>query len=68
MTLQVGDRFQQAWSGCTSPMFFVVLSIDRERNRLMVRCTSNDGFIHEEEWDDLDITEMSFDIGEYKLC
>ena len=65
--LQVGDVFQQAWKGCTKPMLFTVLDINREKNTLKVKCTGIEGYSHEEEWDDLDITENSFSIGEYKL-
>lgn len=53
VTLQVGDHFQQAWKGCTKPIHFTVLEIDREKNSLRVKCTSIDGYSHEEDWDDL---------------
>ena len=65
--LKVGDTFQQAWKGCTHPMWFKVLSVDRSNNRLRVECHSNTGYCHEEEWDDLDVTETAFKIGEYKM-
>lgn len=67
VTLQVGDHFQQAWKGCTKPMHFTVLEIDREKNSLRVKCTSIDGYSHEEDWDDLDVTEIAFETGEYKM-
>ena len=67
MTLNVGDLFQQAWNGCDKPMYFKVLSIDRPNNKLTVKCTNNEGYSHEEVWDDLDITEIAFEIGEYSL-
>ena len=67
VTLKVGDVFQQAWRGCTKPMQFVVLAINREKNTLKVRCIPFEGYGHEEDWDDLDVTENSFSIGEYKL-
>lgn len=66
-TLNVGDHFQQAWPGCTKPMSFLVLDINRKKDSLKVRCTSYDGYSHEEEWDDLTLTENAFNIGEYKL-
>jgi hypothetical protein len=66
VTLQVGDHFQQAWKGCTKPIHFTVLEIDREKNSLKVKCTSIDGYSHEEDWDDLDVTEIAFETGEYK--
>lgn len=65
--LQVGDCFQQAWRGCTKPMWFKVLDINREKNTLKVKCTGVEGYSHEEEWDDLDVTETAFEIGEYKM-
>lgn len=67
VTLQVGDHFQQAWKGCTKPIHFTVLEIDREKNSLRVKCTSIDGYSHEEDWDDLDVTEIAFETGEYKM-
>lgn len=65
--LKEGDIFQQAWKVCTHPMWFKVLSIDRPNNSLRVECHDNRGYCHEEEWDDLDVTESAFNIGEYKL-
>lgn len=65
--LQVGDHFQQAWKGCTKPMWFKVLDINREKNSLKVECHSVEGYSHEEDWDDLDVTETAFEIGEYKM-
>lgn len=67
MKIQVNDTFQQAWSGCKNPMWFKVLSVNRNKNSLEVECHSFDGYVHNEEWDDLDLTENAFDIGEYKL-
>ena len=66
-TLQVGDTFQQAWRDCTNPMWFEVLSIDRPNNSLRVECHDISGYTHEEDWDDLDTTEIAFEIGEYKF-
>lgn len=66
-TLQVGDSFQQAWKGCTNPMWFKVLNIDRSNNSLRVECHNINGHTHEEDWDDLDTTECAFEIGEYKM-
>lgn len=65
--LKEGDIFQQAWKGNTHPMWFKVLSIDRPNNSLRVECHDNRGYCHEEEWDDLDVTESAFTIGEYKM-
>lgn len=67
VTLKVGDRFQQAWTGCKEPMWFKVLVIDREGNRLRVECHSPHGYGWEETWHDLDVTENAFSIGEYKM-
>lgn len=68
VTLQIGDIFQQAWKGCTQPMWFKVLDICREENKVTVECHSYDGtYSHDEEWDDLNITEMAFETGEYKM-
>lgn len=67
VTLKVGDRFQQAWTGCKEPLWFKVLTIDREGNRLRVACYSPRGHGWEETWDDLDVTENAFGIGEYKM-
>lgn len=65
--LKIGDKFQQAWKGCSKPMLFEVLDINRDKNKIKVKCTSIEGYSHEEEWDDLDVTESSFAIGEYKM-
>ncbi len=70
-TLQVGTVFQQAWKGCTNPIFFKVLELDRERDYLRVSCTDTKGYSHEEEWegpgDGLAFTENVIDMGEYKI-
>ena len=66
VTLKVGDRFQQAWKGCKKPLWFEVKSIDRENNSLKVVCHNDRGYWLEE-WDDLDVTENAFIIGEYKI-
>lgn len=66
-TLQVGDTFQQAWRGCTNPISFEVLEINREKNSLKVECTNIEGHKWIEDWDDLDTTEISFEIGDYKM-
>ena len=65
--LKVGDSFQQAWKGCTKPMWFKVLSIDRPLNKVRVECHLVEGYSHEEEWDDLNLTEAAFSSGEYKM-
>ncbi len=65
--LQVGDCFQQAWKGCRNPMWFKVLEIERPLNKVKVECHSQDGYSHIEEWDDLNLTEAAFNIGEYKM-
>ena len=65
--LKVGDRFQQAWRGCAKPMYFEVLSLNRDKNTLRVKYTGVEGYSHEENWDDLDVTENAFIIGEYKM-
>jgi len=67
VTLKEGDRFQQAWKGCKESMWFKVLSIDRPNNSLRVECHSHSGDMHEEDWNDLDVTERAFDVGEYKM-
>jgi hypothetical protein len=67
VTLKVGDRFQQAWKGCKEPMWFKVLSINRPLNKFKVECHSFEGYVHEEEWDDLNLTEAAFNIGEYEM-
>lgn len=65
--LKEGDRFQQAWKGCKEPMWFKVLSINRLNNSLCVEYHSYNGDMHEEKWNDLDVTESAFDVGEYKM-
>ena len=65
--LKVGDSFQQAWRDVRKPMWFKVLSIDRHLNKVIVECHSVEGYSHEEEWDDLNLTEAAFSIGEYKM-
>ena len=67
VTLNVGDRFQQAWKGCSEPLWFKVISIDRTNNSLRVVCGSPRGTTWTETWDDLDVTENAFSIGEYKM-
>lgn len=67
VTLNEGTKFQQAWKGVEEPMWFKVMSIDRPNNSLRVECHRHDGTMHEEEWDDLDVTESAFDVGEYKM-
>ena len=71
MELKVGDLFKQAWSGCTNPMHFQVLEVDRERDYLRVNCISTEGYSHEEEWqgkgDGLEFTENAILMGEYKM-
>lgn len=65
--LQVGDIFQQAWKGCTQPMWFKVLDVNRDADSLKVECHSYNGYTYIEIWDDLTLTELSFSIGEYKM-
>ena len=65
--LKVGDHFRQAWRGCQKPLLFTVISIDRDKNTLRVKCTGVEGYSHEENWDDLDVAENAFTIGEYKM-
>lgn len=65
--LKEGDMFQQAWKGCTNPMWFKVLNVDRPNNRLSVECHGINGYIHKEDWDDLDVTEAALTTGEYKM-
>lgn len=67
MQLKEGDIFYQAFRTST-PMSFQVLSVDRDNNKCRVLCTSFEGHSHEETWDDLDLTEMAFGIGEYKMA
>lgn len=67
MQLKEGDIFYQAFRTST-PMSFQVLSVDRDNNKCRVLCTSFEGHSHEETWDDLDLTEIAFDIGEYKMA
>ena len=67
VTLKVGGRFQQAWKGNKKPLCFKVKSINREKNSLKVVCHNDRGFAWAETWDDLDVTENAFDIGEYKM-
>lgn len=69
-TLTKGTVFVQSYPGCTNPVIFEVLEIDRNRDYLKVRCTL-DGYSHEEEWqgesDGLGFTEMAIDMGEYTI-
>ena len=71
MELKVGDAFKQAWLGCTNPMRFQVLEVDRERDYLRVNCINVDGYSHEEEWqgkdDGLEFTEDAIVMGEYEI-
>lgn len=71
MELKVGDCFKQAWAGCTNPMHFQVLEVDRERDYLRVNCISTEGCSHEEEWqgndDGLEFTEDAIVMGEYEI-
>ena len=71
MELKVGDCFKQAWAGCTNPMHFQVLEVDRERDYLRVNCISTEGYSHEEEWqgkgDGLEFTEDAIVMGEYEI-
>lgn len=48
-------------------MWFKVLSIDRPNNSLHVECHDINGYVHEENWDDLNLTESAFTIGDYKM-
>ena len=48
-------------------MWFKVLEIERPLNKGKVECHSQDGYSRIEEWDDLNLTEAAFNIGEYKM-
>lgn len=48
-------------------MWFKVLSINRPLNKVRVECHSFEGYVHEEEWEELNLTEAAFNIGEYKM-
>lgn len=65
--LEVGSRFIQAWIGCKNPITFEVLEINREKNSLKVNCINTEGYEWIEDWDDLDTTEVSFEIGDYRM-
>lgn len=65
--LEVGSKFIQAWIGCRNPISFEVLEINREKNSLKVECTNTEGHKWIEDWDDLDTTEVSFEIGDYRM-
>lgn len=65
--LEVGSKFIQAWIGCKNPISFEVLEINREKNSLKVECTNTEGHKWIEDWDDLNITEVSFLIGDYRM-
>lgn len=65
--LEVGSKFIQAWIGCKNPITFEVLEINREKNSLKVECTNTEGHKWIEDWDDLDTTEVSFEIGDYRM-
>lgn len=69
-TLRKGTVFVQSYPGCSNPITFEVLEIDREKDYLKVKCT-RDGCSHEEEWqgemDGLEFTEMAIDMGEYRI-
>lgn len=41
ITLNVGNVFRQSWKGCTNPITFEVLSLDREHNNLKVKCSQS---------------------------
>ena len=65
--LKVGSRFKQAWIGCKNPITFEVLEINRKENSLKVNCINTEGNEWIENWDDLDTTEVSFEIGDYRM-
>lgn len=65
--LEVGSKFIQAWIGCKNPISFEVLEINREKNSLKVECTNTEGHKWIEDWNDLDTTEISFEIGDYRM-
>lgn len=65
--LEVGSKFIQAWIGCKNPISFEVLEINREKNSLKVECTNTEGHKWIEDWNDLDTTEVSFEIGDYRM-
>lgn len=64
--LQAGDRFETHFV-TSNPLEFTVISVDRDNNSLVVDVLTKDGYSHRETWDDLDTTEMAFEIGEYNL-
>lgn len=65
--LEVGSKFKQAWIGCKNPISFEVLEINRDKNSLKVECTNTEGYKWIENWNDLDTTEVSFEIGDYRM-
>ena len=69
-TLRKGTVFVQSYPGCSNPITFEVLEIDREKDYLKVNCIRN-GCSHREEWqgktDGLEFTEGAIDIGEYRI-
>ena len=65
--LEVGSKFIQAWIGCRNPISFEVLEINKEKNSLKVECTNTEGHKWIEDWNDLDTTEVSFEIGDYRM-
>ena len=69
-TLRKGTMFIQSYPGCSNPITFEVLEIDREKDYLKVNCTCN-GYSHEEEWqgrmDGLEFTERAIDMGDYRI-
>jgi hypothetical protein len=67
-TLKVGDKFKPIYD--YAPLLtFEVLSIDRENNSLKVRVNGNKvSDTWDENWDDLDVTELAFTMGDYGFC
>lgn len=65
--LEVGSKFIQSWIGCKNPISFEVLEINREKNSLKVECTNTEGHKWIEDWNDLNTTEVSFEIGDYRM-
>lgn len=64
--IKAGDEFKQNFS-TDNPLSFKVLSVDRDKNTLVVDVYSQQGYSHQETWDDLDVTEMAFENGDYKM-
>ena len=67
MKLKIGDRFKPTFS-TENRLLFEIVSINQENNECKVKVVNQQGYSWEETWDDLDITENAFEIGEYMFC